>query len=103
MKDMGVKINTVRAGNANMFLSPLFCRAFANVTGAVVELYDTDGSQGAARAAGIGAGVYKDFSQAFASLKNTGTIAPAPAEEAEYAEAYEKWLKVLNKQLSQSN
>ncbi len=43
------EVKTVRAGNANMFLSPLFAEAFATVTGATVELYNTDGSQGAAR------------------------------------------------------
>src|SRR5690606_29183512 len=58
MKKMGMQLNTVRAGHANMFLSPIFREAFTNITGAVVELYDTDGSQGAARGAGIGAGVY---------------------------------------------
>lgn len=100
MKDMGVEINTVRAGNANMFLSPLFCNAFANVTGAVVELYNTDGSQGAARGAGIGSGIYKDFAQAFEGLKTTGTVEPNSKEKAEYDKAYQNWLKVLNKQLS---
>ena len=48
----------MRAGHANMFLSPLFARAFADVTGAAVELYETDGAQGAARGAGVGAGVF---------------------------------------------
>ena len=60
MRRSGVKVKTVRAGNANMFLSPLFGEAFATVTGSVVELYNTDGSQGAARGAGIGAGIYRE-------------------------------------------
>ena len=99
MKDMGVEVSTVRAGNANMFLSPLFCKAFANVTGAAIELYNTDGAQGAARGAGIGSGIYKDFAQAFEGLKTIGTVEPNPKEKAEYAQAYENWLKVLNERL----
>jgi xylulokinase len=49
MKKMNVEINTIRAGHANMFLSPLFQNIFAAVTEAPIELYNTDGSQGAAR------------------------------------------------------
>ncbi|NIA16785.1 MAG: carbohydrate kinase [Planctomycetes bacterium] len=99
MKDMGVKISTVRAGGANMFLSPLFCEAFANVTDSVVQLYNTDGSQGAARGAGIGAGLYRDFAQAFDGLKSIRTIEPDPKVRSEYLGAYEKWLDILNRQL----
>ncbi len=56
MKQMGMAVNKVRAGYANMFLSDVFAEAFANTSGATLELYDTDGATGAARAAGIGAG-----------------------------------------------
>jgi xylulokinase len=64
MKQMGIRIDTVRAGKANMFLSPLFAQTFATVTGAMVELYNTDGSQGACRGAGIGAGIYRSPKEA---------------------------------------
>ncbi|MCD6393830.1 MAG: carbohydrate kinase [Planctomycetes bacterium] len=100
MRDMGIEIKTVRAGSANMFLSPLFASAFATVTGAGVELYNTDGSQGAARGAGVGAGVYKDFAEAFTGLKKTKTIEPDTALQGQYAEAYRNWHNVLEKQLS---
>ena len=65
MKEMGTAVRTVRAGHANLFLSPLFREVFAAVTGAVVELYDTDGAQGAARGAGFGAGFYSSLDDAF--------------------------------------
>ncbi len=100
MRDMGIEIKTVRAGSANMFLSPLFATAFATVTNAQVELYNTDGSQGAARGAGVGAGVYKDFAEAFTGLKKTKTIEPDSTLKAQYAEAYRNWHNVLEKQLS---
>lgn len=76
MKDMGMEISTIKAGHANMFLSPLFCRTLASVTGATIELYETDGSVGAAYGAGIGAGIYKDSDEAFKTLNHMATIKP---------------------------
>jgi xylulokinase len=99
MQDMGIQLNTVRAGNANMFLSPLFREAFATTTDSVVELYNTDGSAGAARGAGIGAGFYKDANEAFVGLKCTQTVEPAESQRSNYQQAYERWLEALNRQL----
>jgi xylulokinase len=96
---MGIEIKTVRAGDANMFLSPLFRQAFATLTDSVVELYNTDGSAGAARGAGMGAGFYKDTQEAFAGLKCTQRIEPIPDQKSRYQQAYEKWLRILNRQL----
>ncbi len=67
MQQMGMDIKKVHAGKANMFLSPLFRDTLAGVSGATIELYETDGSAGAAKGAGIGAGIYKDHDEAFAS------------------------------------
>jgi xylulokinase len=100
MKDMGIEVKKVKAGNANMFLSPLFREAFATITGATVELYNTDGSAGAARGAGIGAGIYKSPQEAFEGLKCTNTIEPIKRNKPQYEQAYGSWLKILNKQLS---
>jgi len=99
MRKVGVKAKKVRAGNANMFSSPLFCQAFSCVTETVVELYNTDGSQGAARGAGIGLGFYKDFSQAFEGLKSTKKIEPDKKLIPKYKAAYENWLDVLKRLL----
>ena len=99
MKDMGTKLKTVKAGNANMFLSPLFAEAFATISGATVELYKTDGSQGAARGAGIGAGIYKGPEDAFVGLEPVRTVEPNKQLKKAYQNAYEAWETVLNKQL----
>jgi xylulokinase len=99
MRDMGIELTKVKAGNANMFLSPLFAEAFATVTHASVELYNTDGSQGAARGAGIGAGIYKGAEDAFIGLEPVKTIKPNEKLASEYRQAYEKWKNVLDKQL----
>src|SRR5690606_11286130 len=69
LRTMGLETKVIRAGHANMFLSPLFREAFVNTTGGRVELYDTDGSKGAALGAGVGAGVYGSFSDAFGGLR----------------------------------
>ena len=98
MRAMGLSIETFRAGAANMFLSPLFAQAFATVTGAPVELYNTDGSQGAARGAGIGAGVY-DLESAFAGLQAVRRVEPNPALAPAYAEAYGRWRETLRREL----
>ncbi len=99
MRDMGVTVRTVRAGDTNMFLSPLFREVFAAVTDAVVELYNTDGSQGAARGAGIGAGIYKKPEDAFVGLKTTEVIEPREELTAAYNDAYERWLGILERHL----
>jgi xylulokinase len=96
MSQMGMDIKTIKAGHANLFLSPLFRRTLAAVTGASIELYETDGSVGAAYGAGIGAGIYKDSDDAFKTLKHIATEAPV-AETAAYKAAYELWKECLKK------
>jgi len=101
MREMGIKLSTVKAGNANMFLSPLFAEAFATVTGATVELYNTDGSQGAARGAGIGASIYKSPEDAFAGLKPVRKTEPDKKSASSFQQAYQNWEDVLQKQLKE--
>ncbi|MBN2027142.1 MAG: carbohydrate kinase [Actinobacteria bacterium] len=95
MRGTGAKVEKARAGRANMFLSPLFGEVFAAVTGATVELYDTDGAQGAARGAGLGAGIYKDMGEAYVGLRKLKSIAPDPDKVGLYAEAYSRWRGIL--------
>lgn len=87
---MGLKVDTIHAGHANMFLSPLFRDTLAAVSGATIKLYETDGSVGAAKGAGMGAGIYKDHNEAFASLKKIAEIQP-PKDREPYLKAYELW------------
>lgn len=95
MKNLGIAPDTIRAGRANLFLSPMFREAFANSTESVIELYDTDGSEGAARGAGIGAGIFSDETEAFAGLKIIEEIEPDKDKTQLYAEAYNSWLDEL--------
>lgn len=94
MENIGMKIDRIHAGHANMFLSPVFRDTLAGVSGAVIDLYDTDGAAGAAKGAGIGAGIYRDNNEAFASLVKLGEIHPA-ADRTPYLEAYARWKSYL--------
>ena len=97
MQQMGMDLKTIKAGKANMFLSPLFRNTLASVSGATIELSETDGSVGAAKGAGIGCGSYKDNNEAFASLKKLAVIEPDQAHLAEYLDAYNVWKERLAK------
>ena len=95
MQNMGMELNKIHAGRANMFLSPLFRDTLAGVSGATIELYETDGSVGAAKGAGIGAGIYKDNNEAFATLKKLAVIEPDEKKRDEYLNAYAEWNAIL--------
>lgn len=99
MEQMGMNVKKIHAGNANMFLSPIFRQTLAGVTGATIELFDTDGSVGAAKGAGIGAGIYRDHNEAFATLEKLAEIHPDEAQTNAYAEAYARWKEQLEKQM----
>lgn len=100
MESIGMKINRIHAGHANMFLSPIFRDTLAGVSGAIIDLYDTDGAVGAAKGAGIGAGIYRDNTEAFASLVKLDEIHPA-SDRTPYIDAYARWKKCLQATLNQ--
>ncbi len=90
MGEIGIDTKVVRAGNANMFLSTLFRQTLSNLLDAKIELYDTDGSLGAARGAAVGAKLYDSYEDAFANLKCIEIITPDENQE-QTIKAYENW------------
>ena len=100
MKNIGIQPTVIRAGHANMFLSPVFRESLAGLTGAVIELYDTDGAQGAAIGAGVGCGHYPGFKSAFSNLKKIKVIEPDPAIHEPCQEAYQTWQSELLRRLA---
>jgi xylulokinase len=104
MEQMGMEVKTIHAGHANMFLSPIFRQTLANVTGATIKIFETDGSVGAAKGAGIGAGIYKNYNEAFETLDRLTEVEPRTNELEATTEAYEKWkaklIDITNKSLN---
>lgn len=99
MQGMGLTPTRVRAGNANMFQSPLFCRTFTTTLNVPLELYTTDGAEGAARGAGIGAGLLS-YSDAFEGLQKELTIEPHAASSEATHVAYQRWKNALERKLT---
>ena len=95
MKNLGLKPDVIRAGKANLFLSPLFRSTLATLCDSRIELFDTDGALGAARGAALGAGFYKNAEEAFASLKKVDEVAPEATWKAPLEEAFAKWKETI--------
>lgn len=97
--ELGMRPRVIRAGNTNMFLSAPFRDAVTGATGVSLELYRTDGAEGAARGAAIGAGTYTSFTDAFENLQREETFEPDPGRRAAYEDAYARWLTELRKRI----
>ena len=93
MEQMGLQVNKIHAGLANMFQSKVFRDTLAGVTGATIELYNTDGSVGAAKGAGLGAGIYKNTQEAFSTLERLAVVTPDHQDQ--YKAAYQRWKELI--------
>ena len=99
MRQIGLDLQVIRAGKANLFLSPLFRETLATLCDADIQLYDTDGSLGAARGAALGAGFYASPAEAFATLEQVGDVRPRPEWKETLESAYDHWKNLLIKSL----
>lgn len=99
MQSTGMSTKVIRAGHANMFLSPIFRTTLATVADAVIELYDTDGSVGAATGAAMGSGYYASAEEAFRNLHKRNVVEPDRNHHNQYLDAYARWLNVLQREL----
>ena len=100
MREMGLKPDVIRAGKANLFLSPLFRQTLATLTGARIELFNTDGALGAARGAALGAGHYRSREEAFASLKRLEVVEPNEADREVLEASYAAWCREVQSKLN---
>jgi xylulokinase len=96
MKETGINPKLIRAGEANMFLSKVFRESLSTITNTTIHLYNTDGSIGAARGAGIGCGYYKSEIEAFEGLASIEITEPDASKSNNLEEAYAKWKKHLS-------
>jgi xylulokinase len=97
MEQTGIKPAVIRAGHSNMFLSPVFRECLSSISNTTIELYNTDGSQGAARAAGLGAGIFTSQQQAFKGLEKIQTIEPDKSIQKPLLDSFAEWKELLNK------
>ncbi|MBL1411467.1 xylulokinase [Sphingobacterium faecale] len=95
LSQIGISPTSLRTGYANMFLSPLFVQTLSNISGITIDLFDTDGATGAARAAGYGLQYYASYDEAFSALEKMASISPIENETEKCREVYEKWLSIL--------
>ncbi|WP_075187115.1 xylulokinase [Teredinibacter haidensis] len=95
LKSLGGSCDVVRVAQGNMFLSDVFATAFANTTQAAVEVYETDGAEGAARAAALGCGYFSNAKEAFSSLARVNVIEPDTNKVGQYQQAYGEWVAAL--------
>lgn len=101
LKEIGLHPRVIRAGWANMFLSEIFRETLAGISGSIIELYDTDGSVGAANGAGIGSGIFGSFDEAFSNLNRRMVVEPNNSYKDLYEGAYGQWHEVLEKCINQ--
>jgi xylulokinase len=97
MRENDLHPTIIRAGKANLFLSDVFIQSFVNATGVAVELYENDGSVGAALGAGIGAGIYQSNHHAYANFKPLQKFEPTNVEL--YDKLYNEWKRLLEAHL----
>ncbi len=97
MEEMKVNLSVIRAADANLFLSPIFRETLSAISGSEIQLYNTDGGIGAARGAGIGAGIYQNEKEAFQKLEVLHHVSPDQLNRGEVLEAYKKWKTILLK------
>ncbi|MGY0036387.1 xylulokinase [Pedobacter sp. NJ-S-72] len=97
MRENGMRPKVIRAGIANLFLSEVFAQTFVDVTGIPVELYENDGSVGAALGAGIGSGIFESARDAFTRHEPVRYLTPQNA--AAYEPLYIEWKNILDKAL----
>jgi xylulokinase len=91
MESMQMPLKVFRAGRSNMFLSPVFRQVFSTITGAAIEMYETDGAQGAARASGVGAGIYRNYGESFRGLQKVLEVEPDASSQEQYSDIYQRW------------
>ena len=97
LSDLNINRNTIRAGNANLFLSDIFKSIFANVTDTPLEIFNTDGANGAARGAALGFGIFETMEEAFDDLQLLEVIEPNSELCTIYKESFEGWKETISK------
>ena len=98
MKDMGLALDEIIAGNDNMFQSAVFGQMISDLTGSTIRLVNTTGAVGAARASAVSIGAFTDIESAMDGLQYVKSYSPNQDTD-EQKSAYKRWLSILERQL----
>ena len=94
LKNDNASINVIRAGNDNLFRSKIFANTVATLIGHEIEIYNTTGAYGAARASGIVNNDLSSFREKITKNDRVMTFLPLK-NKSEYEDAYLRWKKDL--------
>ncbi|SNR44227.1 xylulokinase [Lutibacter agarilyticus] len=97
LKNDGVDLSAIRAGNDNLFRSEIFSNTIATLVGSDINIIDTTGAVGAARAAGVSTGDFKTLNDAFSDNEHVMTYHPLKDKKM-YEDAYQLWKQDLENQ-----
>ena len=94
LKEDGVEVSRIRAGNDNLFRSEIFSKTIATLTNAKIDIMDSTGAVGAARAAGVANKDFETLESAFSENEKVLTYYPL-TDKQQYKEAYDSWVQYL--------
>lgn len=94
LKSDGIKVNIIRAGNDNLFRSDIFAHTIATLISHEIEIYNTTGAIGAARASSLYKGDFESFGKQITEHDHVMTMMPLK-DKAPYEKAYQNWKKEL--------
>jgi len=95
--DMGINVDIIRVGNDNLFQSKVFSNTISTLMNSQIEMVQTTGAIGAARAAGVAVGTYNSLNEAMAQTKVVHLYEPILKEKEQYNQAYQNWKADLEK------
>ncbi|MCB9284381.1 MAG: carbohydrate kinase [Lewinellaceae bacterium] len=96
LKDMGMDISVMRVGNDNLFRSDIFSQTLSSLLGCRIQVVETTGAVGAAKAAGVATGIYSGIEEAMHNTEVLMTHEPQRDRQA-YTSAFDSWEKELSK------
>ena len=94
LKSDGIEPNVIRAGNDNLFRSEIFANTVATLIEQEIEIYNTTGAVGAARAVSLHKGDFETFGKLIMNNDHVMTFMPLKNKEP-YKRAYNNWKKEL--------
>jgi xylulokinase len=95
LKSDGIKPSVIRAGNDNLFRSEIFANTVATLIQQEIEIYNTTGAIGAARAANLHKGDFEAFGKTIMDNDHVMTFMPFKDKQP-YLDAYKNWKKELD-------